>query len=171
MLRGTEMIQKKICILGAAGVGKTSLTARFVFSKFSDKYLSTMGVKIDRKQVEASGQVVNMMLWDIHGEEEFKKIPTSYLRGASGIVTVIDGTRPNTVNVAHQILQRVNEELGKLPNIFLINKSDLADDWNISDAMIQTLHDSGSPVYLTSAKSGDNVESSFIQLAEMLLNP
>ena len=41
------MMQKKICVLGGFAVGKTSLVARFVSSIFSDKYLSTVGVKID----------------------------------------------------------------------------------------------------------------------------
>ncbi|MDX8388343.1 MAG: Rab family GTPase [Ghiorsea sp.] len=164
------MIQKKICVLGAAGVGKTSLTAQFVYSKFSEKYLSTMGVKIDRKVVEVGDTTVNLMIWDIHGEEKYKKITTSYLRGAAGIITVIDGTRPETIEIANEILTRVHQELGVIPNIFLINKSDLKDDWNVQESEITKLQQDGSPLYLTSAKTGDNVETSFIKLAEMLLS-
>jgi len=165
------MIQKKVCILGAAGVGKTSLTAQFVYSKFSEKYLSTMGVKIDRKTVDIEGTQVNLMLWDIHGEEKHKKVTTSYIRGASGMITVIDGTRPDTVDSACEILQRVDEALGKIPNIFLINKSDLQDEWAITEDTLKTLSTLGSPVYLTSAKTGDNVESSFLTLAKILITP
>ena len=43
------MIQKKICLLGAFSVGKTSLIRRFVEDRFEDKYLSTIGTKISRK--------------------------------------------------------------------------------------------------------------------------
>ena len=163
------MIQKKVCILGAAGVGKTSLTAQFVYSKFSEKYLSTMGVRIDRKQVSVNDTDVNLMIWDIHGEEKYKKITTSYIRGASGIITVIDGTRPETVETAFEIIHRVEEELGAIPNIFLINKSDLTDAWAIKEQSILELKSKGAPVYLTSAKTGDNVETSFLNLAEMLI--
>lgn len=167
------MIQKKICILGAAGVGKTSLTAQFVYSKFSEKYLSTMGVKIDRKQVLVNEKQVNLMIWDIHGEEKYKTVATSYLRGASGIMTVIDGTRPETLDTAKIILERVENNLGTIPNVFLVNKADLSDAWCMSDSAIQALSNlqkySNAPIYRTSAKTGENVEASFLALADMLL--
>jgi len=163
------MIQKKVCILGAFGVGKTSLVARFVHSKFSEKYISTMGVKIDRKQVEVNGDIVNLMLWDIHGEEEYKQIPVSYLRGASGIMTIIDGTRPDTLDTAKNILQRVEDELGHIPNVYLINKHDLSDAWSIRDDDIQALSQGAMPVHLTSAKTGANVELAFQQLTKALI--
>jgi small GTP-binding protein len=164
------MIQKKICILGAAGVGKTSLTTQFVYSKFSEKYLSSMGVKIDKKVVDVDGTSVNLMIWDIHGEEKYKKIPSSYLRGASGIMMVVDGTRKETLGVAQDILKRVNDEVGDIPYIYLINKSDLNDAWSISDKHIQTLKATDKPVFLTSAKTGDNVERSFTSIAKAMLS-
>jgi small GTP-binding protein len=166
------MIQKKVCILGAAGVGKTSLTAQFVYSKFSEKYLSTMGVKIDRKCVDVKDKQVNLMIWDIHGEEKYKKIATSYLRGASGIITVIDGTRPDTIVTAKEILQRVEDSLGVIPNVFLVNKVDLTDEWCVSHEDIQALIDTQKqtpPFYYTSAKTGEHVETSFLKLAELLI--
>jgi hypothetical protein len=45
-------------MLGGFGVGKTSLVSRFVSSMFSDKYLTTVGVKVDKKTVQAGGQDV-----------------------------------------------------------------------------------------------------------------
>ncbi len=163
------MIQKKICVLGAAGVGKTSLTAQFVYSKFSEKYLSSMGVKIDKKTVEVDDTQVNLMIWDIHGEEKYKKIPSSYLRGASGILMVIDGTRLDTVAVAKDIHQRVCDELGEIPIIYLLNKSDLGDAWSINDNLMAKLESANRSVFLTSAKTGANVEASFTSIAKAML--
>jgi len=163
------MIQKKICILGAAGVGKTSLTAQFVYSKFSEKYLSSMGVKIDKKVVDVDNTQVNLMIWDVHGEEKYKKIPTSYLRGASGILMVIDGTRLDTATVAEDIHQRVRDALGDIPIIYLLNKSDLQDAWSIDDDLMQQLESLNQPVFLTSAKTGDNVEAAFTAIAQAML--
>ncbi|MFN6951418.1 MAG: Rab family GTPase, partial [Albidovulum sp.] len=86
------MIQKKICLLGAFAVGKTSLVARFVRSTFSDKYLTTVGVKIDRKDLDLPGTPVTLMLWDLAGEDEFNTVQMSYLRGSAGLLIVADGT-------------------------------------------------------------------------------
>ena len=78
------MIQKKICLLGGFGVGKTSLVAQFVHSLFSDKYLTTIGVKIEKKSVPVDETQVELVIWDIYGHDDFQKLRTSYLRGASG---------------------------------------------------------------------------------------
>ena len=164
------MIQKKVCILGAAGVGKTSLTAQFVYSKFSEKYLSSMGVKIDKKVVHVDATDVNLMIWDIHGEEKYKKIPSSYLRGASGILMVIDGTRIDTMTVAKDIQQRVQDELGDIPFVYLLNKSDLKDAWSIGNHHLKQFHDTQKPFLLTSAKTGDNVESAFSTITRAMLS-
>jgi small GTP-binding protein len=89
------MMQKKICMLGAFAVGKTSLVARFVESIFSDRYHTTVGVKIEKKTLQVSGQQWNLIVWDLAGEDEFMQIRMSYLRGSSGYLLVADGTRPD----------------------------------------------------------------------------
>ena len=80
------MLQKKVCMVGAFATGKTSLVARFVKGIYSDKYQTTVGVKIDKKRVETSDETINMMLWDIHGEDEFQMVRMSYLRGAAAYI-------------------------------------------------------------------------------------
>ena len=87
------MIQKKICLLGGTAVGKTSLVARYVRNLFSDKYLSSIGVKVDKKVLTVDGADVSLVLWDIHGDDQFETIRTAYLRGTSGYLLVADGTR------------------------------------------------------------------------------
>ena len=99
------MIQKKICMLGGFSVGKTSLVARFVHSIFSEKYLTTVGVKIDKKVVKVRDEDVNLMLWDIYGEDEFQKIRMSYLKGSSGYLLVVDVTRKSTLDMACKVQQ------------------------------------------------------------------
>ena len=94
------MIEKKICMLGSFAVGKTSLVTRFVTSIFSDRYLTTIGVKIDKKIVSLAGRDITLIVWDIHGDDEFQRIRTSYLRGASGYLLVVDGTRRDTLATA-----------------------------------------------------------------------
>ena len=94
-------LQKKICMVGAFSVGKTSLVKRYVESVFSESYLTTVGVKIDKKTVIAADRTVNLILWDLAGEDDISSLRMSYLRGAAGYVLVADGTRPATLGMAH----------------------------------------------------------------------
>jgi len=158
------VLQKKICLLGAFGVGKTSLTRRFVHSIFSDEYLTTVGVKIDKKTVTVDGNEINMLIWDIAGEDEVSAVRTSYLRGSAGYLLVVDVMRSRTLEVARDIHSRVKNEVGDIPFLCLFNKTDL-EDWEISEPRMEELASQGWPVLRTSAKTGDNVEEAFMDLA------
>lgn len=164
------MIQKKICMLGAFAVGKTSLVSRFVSSIFSEGYLTTVGVKIDKKTVEVPGSQVTLMLWDIAGEDELQNVRMSYLRGAAGFLLVIDGTRPGTLETARSLVVRAEEAIGKVPFIAVLNKNDLEDEWDLDENTIELLEDEGWTVVTTSAKTGDGVESAFRRLAWRIVN-
>ncbi len=156
-------------MLGSFAVGKTSLVARYVHSTFSDKYLTTIGVKIDRKEVEVDSQAINLMLWDIHGEDEFQKVRASYLRGTSGYFLVIDGTRAETLDTALQLHDLAVSAVGTRPFIVLLNKCDIEDQWTISPDRIQSLVDKGWTIRKTSAKDSQNVQESFEELAKMII--
>src|SRR5580693_8310592 len=128
------MVQKKVCMLGGFSVGKTSLVKRFVESVFSETYLTTVGVKIDKKTVDLGDRAVNLILWDVAGEEDISKLRMSYLRGSAGYVLVADGTRPSTLEMALSLRQRVEADYGPLPFVLLLNKNDLQDQWAIGAA-------------------------------------
>jgi len=162
-------LQKKICMLGAFAVGKTSLVRRYVDSIFSDRYLTTVGVKIDKRMVTVGGSEVSLILWDIAGEDDISQVRTSYVRGAAGYLLVADGTRPGTVDVAQAIQQRVEAEVGKLPCVVLLNKHDLHSLWSVSAEHIAALERAGWVVRLTSARSGEGVEEAFQALAERVI--
>ena len=93
----TASLKKKICLIGAFAVGKTSLVRQYVYSLFSEKYLSTVGVKIDKKLLVMDGRELELIIWDLHGEDDFQSVRMSYLRGASGCIYVVDGTRRVTL--------------------------------------------------------------------------
>lgn len=161
------MIQKKICMLGAFAVGKTSLVARYVHSIFSEKYQTTVGVKIDKKVIEVGSQEVSLVLWDLYGEDQFQRVQSFYLRGSSGYLLVADGTRPETLEVAQNIQQRAQEVMGSVPFILMLNKHDLP--WKIGEAEVGQLLARGWEVRYTSAKTGEGVEESFAELARRML--
>ncbi len=163
------MLQKKICMLGSFSVGKTSLVRRFVESIFSEAYQTSIGVKVDKKVVRVKNEEVTLVLWDIHGEDVYQKIHMSYLRGMSGYLLVIDGTRRQTLEDALTLNQRVTQEVGKVPAILVLNKSDLVDKWEIDSARESELADAGWTILRTSAKTGAAVEQVFSQLAAATL--
>lgn len=161
-------MQKKICMLGGFAVGKTSLVRRFVQSIFSETYLTTVGVKIDKKSVVLPDKTVDLILWDLAGEDDIGSFRVSYVRGASGLVLVVDGTRAATLAVALTLRERAEAEFGAMPFVLLLNKSDLVDQWTISDDAINEMRQSGYQIYLTSALSGESVDDAFVQLASLV---
>jgi len=163
------MIQKKICLLGGFGVGKTSLVSRYVHSIFSDKYLTTVGVKIDKKSVQVDGTDVDLMIWDIYGQDDYQKVRMSYLRGACGYLLVADGTRRSTLDTA---LALHDAAQGTVPNAsftLVVNKADLADQWEIADDLLDALVTRGWRVLKTSAKTGADVDEAFVTLARAMI--
>lgn len=155
-------------MLGAFAVGKTSLVQRFVNSLFSEKYITTLGVKIDKKTVVVEDQSVDLILWDLAGEDEFMRVRSSYLRGSSGVILVADGTRPETLEIAVQLNQKVNHDVGFVPFVLLINKSDLKSTWLIPDEELRLLKESGWEIIEVSALENSNVEYAFQQLANQM---
>jgi small GTP-binding protein len=160
------MLKKKICMVGQFGVGKTSLVRRFVDSIFDERYLSTIGVKIDRKDVTIGSATVTLMLWDLAGEDDLAQLKVSHLRGASGYILVADGCRATSLDKAIELQQRIADQLGPLPFVLVLNKSDLRDRWEVGAAAIAE-HDW--PTFEASAKAGSGVEEMFLALAGKLM--
>ena len=165
------MIKKKVCMLGAFAVGKTSLVQQFVNSIFSEKYHTTIGVKIDQKMVQVQEKSVNLLLWDIHGEDNFQKVKASYLTGASGYFIVVDGTRRDTIKVGLDLKAMADTIVKGAFFLMLINKLDLREEeWEITERDIRNLEELGIEVILTSAKENVGVEEAFLRLTELMIN-
>ncbi len=157
------MISKKVILTGSFGVGKTSLFNQFIFNQFGEKYLTTIGVKVNKKSVTVGDEEVSILLWDIAGEVSQDKVPTSYLLGAAAIFYVFDLNRPTTYKNLETDLQYLRELLPNAIVRVVGNKKDL-----LTDEQLQTLGIE-MPIgwdILTSAKTGENVEGLFQQLAE-----
>lgn len=163
------MIKLKICMLGAFAVGKTSLVRQYVKGIFDEKYHTTLGVRIDKKTLVIDGQSQELILWDLAGEDEFMEVRSSYLRGSSAIILVTDGTRSDTLNVAIKLKNKVFSEVGKIPFVLLINKTDLIEHWTIDKLRLEQLERDGWNILQTSAKEDKNVEAAFRNLTEQML--
>ena len=158
-------------MVGAFAVGKTSLVRRYVRGIFDEKYLTTIGVKIDKKTVMVGDIEVELILWDIEGEDEFTKVRTSYLKGASALLLVIDGTRRDSLDIALAIRLAANESVrDPYQCVALINKSDLQHQWEVTEKDIESIESMGVSVFKTSAKSNLGIEGVFDAVSRLVLN-
>ena len=163
------MMQKKVCMLGGFAVGKTSLVRRFVSNVFSDHYHTTIGVTVEKKSVKVDDREVTLVLWDLYGEDEFQRVRDSYLRGSSGYILVMDGTRRATLDTALALRQTAMRTVGTVPFIAIINKADIRSEWEIDERLIEQLREQGWTVLFGSAKLGQGVEELFVTLATQIL--
>ncbi|PHJ61198.1 small GTP-binding protein [Nostoc linckia z18] len=171
-------ISKKICLFGDFGVGKTSLIRQFVESKFSDEYLSTVGVKISRKMLNMSQKSVHnleelqLLIWDIEGSNKFKAVAKNYFQGSKGAVLVGDVTQPETLN---HLREHIETFLAVNPQSYIVvalNKSDMiaAEYLESIRKMYQFSNEANIlDTYITSAKTGNNVNEIFQTLATHLI--
>lgn len=160
-------IQKKVCLLGEFAVGKTSLIRRYVEDKFDDKYLSSIGVKVSRKNVALGDDTMKLLIWDLAGGEDYTQ--SSYLLGAAGALLVCDVTRPDTLTAVATYQNQLSTVNPNAAFVVVANKVDLTQNRQLSDDnLVQALPTPTTPLYYTSAKTGNNVELAFLALARQL---
>jgi small GTP-binding protein len=162
------VIQKKICLLGASSVGKTSLVKKFVEGIFNEKYLTSIGVKVDKKVVSVKSQEVQLMLWDVEGYDRYNVFQDKYLRGAAAYIIVVDQTRKASLLEGIDIHSLVRK-ITNVPSVLAINKSDLQANCLLDDDQINQYLELFDLQFNTSAKTGNNVEEVFQAIAELTL--
>jgi small GTP-binding protein len=158
-------------MLGDFSVGKTSLVERFVYNRFDDAYLSTIGVKISRKSVELGGDTMaHLLLWDLAGGDEFSGAQASYLRGAAGALLVCDLTRQETLLTIEEYASQLHAIQPNAHIIVVANKCDLTEQREISQTDLGNLADKlKAPIFVTSAKTGEQVEDAFFTMASKVV--
>ena len=156
-------------MLGSFAVGKTSLVRRFVSGIYSEDYITTIGARVEKKGITIEEQPLNLLVWDLNGEDKFQKLNMDYVQGSEGYLLVIDKTRPASLEVAHTLHQKAQIVLGDIPFILVINKSDLPDAWDAQEKEIEQLREQGWIIKTTSAKTGTGVDEVFESLARLIM--
>ena len=174
----TINLKMKVCLLGDGAVGKTSLIRRFVDNMFNEDYLLTIGTRTSKKNViikkpEFEKEFhITFIIWDIMGQISFRKLlhPT-YLKGAKGALLVCDLTRKETLEHLDDWIDSLYVEGRVMPSIFVANKSDMGAEQTFGvDEMESVASAYDSPYFVTSAKTGVNVEDAFKTLGERIID-
>lgn len=175
-MQNSVKISKKIVLLGDPSVGKTSMIRKFVYDIFDDKYISTLGMKVTNKKLTLENPnnshsiKMNLMIWDLMGQKDFKIFHESTFKGANGGIIVCDLTRKETLDNIPGWISSLFNVTGNIPIILIGNKNDLV---NQKKFEFNDLEDIArickATAYLTSAKTGDNIEIVFSKLGEEIL--
>lgn len=174
-----ETLKAKICLVGEAAVGKTSLIRRYVLDQFEDKYITTLGAKVSKKELEFDVPESNMtvrtvmVIWDIMGEKTFRDLTKeAFFHGTKGVLAVCDLTRYNTLRELDDWVESVFGVVGEIPVIYAVNKVDLKDEVMVmygESELDQATRAFNADYFYTSAKTGENVELVFEKLGERIL--
>jgi small GTP-binding protein len=160
-------LTKKIVLLGHFGVGKTSLIRQYIDKEFNPEYMVTIGLQVKKKEIEIAGNTLSFIIWDIEGNTSVEKARTSYLLGSSAFIYVVDLTRPETFENLNQELKILQKQFPEIPVVTVGNKTDLTEP-----DMLQAFLDKRQIKLnvFTSAKTGEQVDNLFYNLAKSLLN-
>jgi len=169
-----EDIIYKLVLVGEGGVGKTSLIKQFVYSKYDDKYIKTLGTNIYSKEISLGEgpqlKYIHLQIWDILGQNTFQAIIKSALRNAQGIIFVCDLTTLDSLKKLDIWVDYAYRFCEHPSFIFLANKADLPNRQFDQKEIKTYANKFKSPFYLTSAKTGENVEFSFKYIAQTIYN-
>jgi small GTP-binding protein len=172
-----DLLKLKVCLVGDSAVGKTSLIRKFVYDEFDDKYITTLGTKITKREMvisnpEGEGDIaVDMAIWDIMGQHGFRALlQEAYFFGVDGIIAVCDLTRPRTLQGVGDWLERTHEVAGEVPIVTVGNKNDLGDEKVVSeDELRRVAEKHHAECSTSSALTGENVERIFEDLLNEIM--
>jgi len=163
--------QKKVILIGNFSVGKTSLIRRFVENSFSDEYISTIGMKISKKEIKINDEILLLLIWDIEGAvDKVKRVNKTYMRGANGVIIVADIFSSDIKDdiISHlDDFYSVNKD--NIPAIIALNKIDKNRDFTINIEDILSNYPMILDKFYTSAKDSLNVEEMFKLLSKEML--
>jgi len=176
MSDATTQLSKKIVLIGDPAVGKTSMIRKFVHDIFDDKYISTLGTKVSTKHLifkHPKKEIMvelKLMIWDIMGQRDYEMFQQSAYMGSQGALIVCDITRRETLENLPQWISGLFNVTSEIPIVMIGNKNDLTDEKQFEFKDLKDVAKTFEvPVFLTSAKSGENIENAFSMLGQNII--
>jgi Ras-related protein Rab-23 len=164
----------KITVIGDGGVGKTSLIKKFTKGTFDKDYIKTTGAQFSRFDKEIDGDVINLIFWDIAGQDDFKFLHPLFYKESRACIIVCSLEENDLGKDSFIHIKNWYNELKKhcddIPFVLFANKVDLIDENNLNELEIQELvHEYNFlDYYITSAKTGQGVIEAFNAIIENL---
>jgi small GTP-binding protein len=177
-MSAAQLFKFKVCLVGDLAVGKTCLVRRYVFNEYSDSYICTIGTKVTTKKISIQNPKtkepmdIQLYIWDIMGKQGFRKmLQNAYFLGVQGIIAVCDNTREKTLPGLNGWIDGIQSGNDEIPAVFLGNKSDLEEFQEIGLSEIKSFAAGYEcpGAYLSSAKTGLNVDFAFDLLSKRIL--
>ncbi len=153
-------IRKKVVLFGNVGVGKSSISRKYVSNEFSETYMSSLGLSIEKKVIELANVSVILMIWDLAGEIFESTQFQGYIKGAHGIVGIFDSSRPYT----HDLLSKFLDDSIDCPHIIVGNKVDLITSEAKNELKKKNVE------YFTSAKTGEGLDEAFRGIIDKMIS-
>ena len=163
----------KILTLGDQSVGKSSIVLRYSDNKFSDTFLSTIGVDSKRKIIKVKGEKVKVSIWDTAGQEKFQNIVKQYYIGANGILLIFDITNKKSFDKIdfwyNDLIDRIKKD--EIIIYLVGNKVDLEENRQITiEEAEKYANDKNIPYFEVSAKSGDGIKKLFDDITNDIMD-
>ena len=165
-----DEISIKILLIGDSFVGKTSLLLKYCEGQFPEAHMATIGVEFKDKIVNVGKWKVRLQIWDTSGQERFRSITQNFYRNADGILFVYDITNRESFSHIKDWLLDSQVEDSDIKRILIGNKKDLEDKRAIEIEKMNSFSEGKKmKCFETSAKTGENVETIFKEIASLIL--
>jgi small GTP-binding protein len=176
----SDAFKFKIVVVGNAAVGKTSLIKRYTTDTFQKDYISTLGMHFSKFEEDVGGEKVELLLWDLAGQESFSSLRDRFYAGSSGAIIVFSLAPEELETYQHleKWFSNIREGCGSIPIILFGNKADLVDqealatspNYATSDVHVEKFAQDHKIIryFKTSALTGQNVKEAFQTLVHRL---